>query len=355
VVLTVGGAAIGRRYGGDVSWRIGVATGLTMLVVAATGSAMSATSTWRPLVRVVGIVDVVGPRADGRLVLASHRGLFLWRRGGTPVPFARGPQGYPGSAGEPYIALGTGHAVPGASCSFRRDEVFVLNPGVTPGVLRVDRGGRSHPFASLPAGAFPSGIAIDRVGSFGYRLLVTATSAGKSTLHAFDCRGRDRVTATGAPSVEGGLAVAPRTFGRFGGALIAPDEVSGRIWAFRPDGRTRLVVNSGLPGGGDVGVEAVGFVPRSLGRHGAAYLADLGSPGSPTSGSDSLLVLPAATVTRARLRAGELVVATEAGAKTLAVRCRRVCAIRRVAAGPPTAHAEGHITFVLSVAQHSGR
>jgi hypothetical protein len=46
------------------------------------------------------------------------------------------------------------------------------------------------------------------------------------------------------------------------------------------------------------------------------------------------------------VRAGDLVVATEAGAKTLAVRCRRVCTIRRVAEGPATAHAEGHITFV---------
>jgi hypothetical protein len=329
-----------------VGWRTGAATGLLVFVLAGIGSAAPAIGTWRPVAKVVGIVDVVGPRADGRLVLASQRGLFLLRRGGVPVPFARGPQGYVGSGGEPYIALGNGHAVPGARCSFRRDDVFVLIPGARPGVLRVDRNGRSHPFASLPAGAFPSGIAIDRVGSFGYRLLVTATASGKTTLHAFDCRGRDRVIAAGAPSVEGGIAVAPKTFGRFGGALIAPDEVSGRLYAFGPGGRTRLVVESGLPAGGDIGVESVGFVPPALGRRGTAYLADLGSPGSPTSGSDSLLVLPAVVLTRARLRAGELFVATEAGAKTLAVRCRRVCTIRRVADGPATAHAEGHITFV---------
>jgi hypothetical protein len=236
--------------------------------------------------------------------------------------------------------------VPRARCSFRRDDVFVLNPGATPVVLRVDRNGRSHPFASLPAGVFPSGIAIDRIGSFGYRLLVTTTASGKTTLHAFDCRGRDRLIAAGAPSVEGGLAVAPRTFGRFGGALIAADEVSGRIYAFGPGGRTRLMVESGLPAGGDIGVEAVGFVPPSLGLHGTAYLADLGAAGSPTSGSDSLLVLEAAAVSRARLHAGDLVVATEAGAKTVAVRCRRICTIRRIADGPATAHAEGHITFL---------
>ena len=212
-------------------------------------------------------------------------------------------------------------------------------------MLRVDRNGRSHPFASLPAGAFPSGIASDRVGSFGYRLLVMTTVAGKATLYAFDCRGRGRSIATGAPVVEGGLAVAPRTFGRFGGALIGADEVSGRVFAFGPGGRTRLVVESGLPAGGDIGVEAVGFVPPAVGRRPQAYVADLGSPGSPTSGSDSLLVLPAVVV-RSRLRAGELVVATEAGARTLAVRCGRVCTIRRIADGPATAHAEGHITFL---------
>jgi hypothetical protein len=333
-------------YAGDVGWRIGAAIGLLMLVVAGIGSAAPAIGSWRPLVKVAGIVDVAGPRVDGRLVLASRGGLFVLRRGGAPVPFARGPQGYAGSAGEPYIALGTGHAVPAARCSFRRDDVFVLNPGATPGVLRVDRNGRSRPFASLPAGTFPSGIAIDRVGSFGYRLLVTATASAKTALHAFDCRGRDRVIAAGAPVVEGGLAVAPKTFGRFGGALIGVDEVSGRIYAFGPGGRTRLVVESGLPAGGDVGVEAVGFVPSSLGRRGTAYLADLGAPGSPTSGSDSLLILPAAALSRAGVRAGDLVVATEAGAKTLAVRCRRICTIRRVAEGPATAHAEGHITFV---------
>jgi hypothetical protein len=70
-------------------------------------------------------------------------------------------------------------------------------------------------------------------------------------------------------------------------------------------------------------VEAVGFVPPSRGRDGTvtAYFADLEAGGSPTSGSDSLLTLPAAAVSVPRLRADELVVATEAGAKILAVRC----------------------------------
>ena len=325
--------------------RIAVAACIALLA-SSVASAAPSLGTWRPVVKAPGIVDVVGPRADGRLVLATHGGLFLMRPTGSPAPFARGPQGYTGSPGEAYLALGSGRRVPGAGCTFRRDVIFVLDPDATPGIVRIGRNGRSSRFADLPAGAFPSGITIDTVGSFGYRLLVTSFAAGSTTLTAFDCWGRNRVVATGAPHVEGGIAVAPRGFGRFGGKLIAPDEVTGRIYAFGPRGLVRLVVESGLPAGGDIGVESVGFVPPKLGRRGAAYLADLGAPGSPTSGSDSLLILAGTDLSRSNLHPGELIVATEAGAKTLAVRCARRCTVRRVADGPTVAHAEGHITFV---------
>ena len=327
--------------------RSGFATAVCIVLFASSvASAAPSPGKWRPVAKVPGIVDVVGPRSDGRLVLSTLRGLFVMRPNGSPVPFARGPQGYAGSPGEPYLALGSGHRVPGAGCAFRRDVIFALDPDATPGLVRVDRSGRSSRFADLPAGAFPSGIAIDTVGLFGHRILVTSYASGTTTLYAFDCRGRARVVATGAPHVEGGIAVAPRTFGRFGGKLIAADEVTGRIYAFGPGGRVRLVVESGLPAGGDIGVEALGFVPPKLGRRGAAYLADLGAPGSPTKGSDSLLILAGTGLSRANLHPGELIVATEAGARTLAVRCARRCTVRRVADGPAIAHAEGHITFV---------
>jgi hypothetical protein len=74
-----------------------------------------------------------------------------------------------------------------------------------------------------------------------------------------------------------------------------------------------VVAEPGLPAGGDIGTEAIGFVPPKLGRHGAAYLADLGAPGSPTSGSDSLLTLAGTGLSRANLHPGELIVATEGG------------------------------------------
>jgi hypothetical protein len=323
-----------------------VCTALLASSVALTASATPSPGKWRAIAKVPGIVDVVGPRADGRLVISTHGGLFVMRPTGSPVPYARGPQGYAGSPGEPYLTLGSGRRVPSAGCAFRRDVIFALDPDATPGIVRVDRSGRSSRFADLPAGAFPAGIAIDTVGLFGYRILVTSFASGTTTLYAFDCHGRARVVATGAPHVEGGIAVAPRTFGRFGGKLIAADEVTGRIYAFGPGGRVTLVAQSGLPAGGDIGTEAVGFVPPKLGRHGAAYLADLGSPGSPTSGANSLLILAGRGLSRANLHPGELIVATEAGAKTLAVRCGRLCTVRRVADGPAVTHAEGHITFV---------
>src|SRR5512132_777306 len=100
-------------------------------------SAAPSLGTWRPVAKVPGIVDVVGPRADGRLVLSTHGGLFLMRPTGSPVPFARGPQGYAGSPGEAYIAPGSGHRVPGAGCAFRRDAIFVLDPDATPGIVRI--------------------------------------------------------------------------------------------------------------------------------------------------------------------------------------------------------------------------
>jgi hypothetical protein len=187
-----------------------ICTALLASSIALTASATPGPGKWRAVAKVPGIVDVVGPRADGRLVLSTHSGLFVMRPAGPPVPYARGPQGYAGSPGEPYLTLGSDHRVPGTGCAFRRDVIFALDPDATPGIVRIDRSGRSSRFANLPAGAFPAGIATDTVGSFGYRIVVTSFSSGTTTLYAFDCRGRARVVATGAPHVEGGIAVAPR-------------------------------------------------------------------------------------------------------------------------------------------------
>ena len=315
--------------------------GLLAVVVAAVGLALAAPS-WRPTAPVPGIVDVAGPRADGPLVVSSHTGLYLFRRDGTLQRFAS--SGYAGAAGEPYLALVPRMTKTSAGCAFARDDVFVLDPDSTPGVWKVSATQRVTRFVELPVGVFPSGIAYDVTGRFGHRVLVTGVTGGTTTLYAVDCKRRVVVVTAGAPRVEGGIAVAPRGFGHFGGDLIAADENTGTIYAFGPRGAVARVADSGIAAGGDIGVEALGFVPR-LGASGAAFLADLGAPGSPTEGTDSLLSLSRGDLVRAGVRPGDLLAASEGGAVTIAVRCGRPCTVHTVAAGPAATHAEGHIAF----------
>jgi hypothetical protein len=200
-------------------------------------------------------------------------------------------------------------------------------------------------FATLPPGGALSGIAFDGTGRFGHRVLVTARSSGRTTVFGIGCDGRVSTIATGLPSVEGGITVAPATFGRFGGDLIAPDEVSGLVYAVKPSGQVVTLARSGLPAGGDIGVESAGFVPP---RATAAYLADRFSGRNKHPGDNAMLRLSAADLAHAGIRAGDLLVAAEGGARTIDVRCAAACTVRYVAAGPAIAHAEGHIAFAAS-------
>lgn len=89
-------------------------------------------------------------------------------------------------------------------------------------------------------------------------------------------------------------------------------------------------------------MESAGFVPP---RVAAAYLADRFSAGNKHPGDNAILALPAAHLARAGIRAGDLLLATEGGARTIDIRCTARCTIRYVAAGPAIAHAEGHVVF----------
>jgi hypothetical protein len=228
--------------------------------------------------------------------------------------------------------------------------LFALQPGRHPGIVAVTPGGRASRFTSLPATVTPDGITFDSTGRFGHRLVVTARNHAGShagtTVLAIDCAGAVRTVATGAPALEGGIAVAPASFGRFGGDLIAPSETSGRVFAIRPDGAVATLAESALPHGGDIGVESAGFLPAGFGPGDAAYLADRYSKGNPHPGSNSLLRLPGSQLLNAGARPGDLLVATEAGARTILVRCTNTCTVRYIAAGPAITHAEGHIAFV---------
>ena len=303
-------------------------------------------ATWAIFRHLPGVVDIAGPRGDGSFLVAAAGRLFTLGRDGTLRPFARGTGGYQTATGpEPYLVLASSVPVRGDHCSFVGGTAFAIQPGTRPAVIMISPQGRARRFASLPAGHALSGIAFDATGRFGHRLLVTAESGGRTTVFGLGCDGRVSTVAAGGPPAEGGIVVAPASFGKFGGYLIAPNETSGRVYAVSPAGQFVTLVRSGLPAGGDIGVESAGFAPPGAI---AAYLADRFSPGNRHPGDDAILRLSAAGLARAGIRAGDLVVATEGGARTIDVRCAATCAVRYVAAGPAIAHGEGHITFATS-------
>lgn len=301
---------------------------------------------WAEFRHLPGVVDLAGPRGDGSFLVAAAGRLFVLSREGALSPFARGAGGYQTATGtEPYLVVVNGVSAQGDHCAFPRDAAFAIQPGTQPGVVMISPAGRARRFASLPPGSTLSGIAFDATGRFGHRLLVTAGFRGGTTVFGIGCDGRLSTVTADGPPVEGGIVVAPATFGEFGGDLIAPNETSGRLYAVSPSGGVVILARSGLPAGGDIGVESTGFAPAAAA---AMYLADRFTPGNRHPGDDAILRLSAAGLARAGIRAGDLLVATEGGAKTIDVRCAATCAVRYVAAGPAIAHAEGHIVFSSS-------
>jgi hypothetical protein len=335
----------------SVHWFRALALGAAAMMLAGCGAGPGRAGAPPALVWLVyrhlpGVVDLAGPRGDGSFLVAAAGRLFVLGRDGRLSPFARGAGGYATAAGtEPYLVLATGDAVRGSRCSFGNGTAFALEPGARPGVVMISPQGRARRFASLPPGRFLSGIAFDSTGRFGHRLLVTAGSGGRTTVFGIGCDGRLSTIVAGAPAVEGGITVAPATFGRYGGDLIAADESSGRVYAVDPAGQVIILARPALPAGGDIGVESAGFVPQGAA---AAYLADRFSAGNKHPGDNAILELSAAQLAQAGIRAGDLLIATEGGARTIDVRCTVTCTIRYVAAGPAIAHAEGHIAFAPS-------
>lgn len=285
-------------------------------------------------------IDVAVGRSDGEPVIAANGRLFLLRLSGRLVPFA--PAYQVPAGGEAYIAL---PAPTHRGCSFGTDNVYALRLQGGTGITRITARGRVTRFASIPTTGLLNGIAFDEVGRFHYRLLVTIGNGSTTTVDAVDCHGSVKTLTSTAHRVEGGIAVAPASFGRFAGQLIAPDELGGGIYAVSPHGNSALVAASGLPSGGDIGVESAGFVPAN--SRVQALVSDRLTPGNPHPGDNLLLRIPDFRLAAAGVRPGDLLVATEGAALTDAVRCGRAgCSVRYVANGPPKAHIEGHIGFI---------
>src|SRR5207302_2872599 len=90
-----------------------VALVVVALPAAAAGSAPR--TAWEQWVHVPGVVDVAGPRSDGRMVVAARGRLLLLGASGKPGDFASSYAVPDGT--EPYITVSPGLAVDGAGCS----------------------------------------------------------------------------------------------------------------------------------------------------------------------------------------------------------------------------------------------
>jgi hypothetical protein len=323
---------------------------LGAIVISACGSAASGRVTaprassiaqWTRFVHVRSPLDLTGPRRDGALVLAADGRLSLLTLGGGVVPFASGPGGYRSPGGEePYIALSPGG-------SYGSGTVYALRLTVGRGVVAIGVSGSIRRFATLKVSGLIDGITFDRTGGFAHRMLVTINAGPRTTVEAIDPRGVVSTITSSAPAVEGGIAVAPATFGPFAGDLIASSEGSGQIFAITPQGKTELLANSGLPHGGDVGVESEGFVPRD--PHADAFVADRLTPGNRHPGDDVVLRIGANALRTAGVHPGDLLVSTEGGTLTDDISPSTTgYRIRLVARGPAIAHGEGHIAFAQS-------
>lgn len=312
----------------------------------------STVAQWEQWQHVPGVFDVAGPRSDGELVVAAHTTLSVMNPDGVLAPYARAYTTPDGS--ESYIAMSPGLTVAGSGCAFARDDVYALDLSAsTPAITRVTAAGEVSRFASISGASTLSGIIFDTAGDFGHRLLVIGpSSSAQTSVFAIDCSGAVSTVGTVATALEGGIAVAPATFGAYGGQLIAANETDGTVYAVAASGVLSAVAASGLPAGGDIGVESVGFVPVSGAT--VAYMSDRLTPGNPHPGTDSLLRLRSEALTQAGVLPGDALVGTEGGATVVDIHCRAACSARVVALGPPTAHGEGKIVMVPTAAASPG-
>ncbi|MEA2682977.1 MAG: eukaryotic-like serine/threonine-protein kinase [Chloroflexota bacterium] len=301
---------------------------------------------WQQWVHMPSVLDIAGTRSDGRLLVAANGQLQLLGLDGSFGTYSPAYKVDPGP--EAYITVSHGLTMTQPACTFPADNTYALRVGA-PGVTTIDPQGKVGLLAAVPGVDGLNGITFDTVGKFGHSLLVTGGHAGVTVVTAIDCQGKTRVITSQAPTVEGGLEVAPSGFGPYGGQLIAPDEVSGRIMAIGADGSATVVVASGLPTGADIGVESAAFVPTGFMRKGGfAYVADRATAKNAHPGTDSVLRISSADLAAAGVKDGDLLVVTEGGSLTIGVRCASTCTAKEVATGPDVAHGEGHVAFTLA-------
>ena len=285
---------------------------------------------WERWTSLAGVVDVVGPRPDGKLVAAAGGRLFLV----DPETAASTPHGSFAAGG--HIAMAHGLDVAGAGCRFEAGEVYGLEAGA---ITRVALDGTPARFVEPPAVDRFTGIAFDGTGRFGNQLLVAGRKASRTVVFSIDCRGRLKTLTESAPAMEGGMEVAPQMFGEHGGDLIGADPTTGDVVFIRYDGTSGVLIRPDLPAGAGVGIGSVGFTPPGfIGRGGTAYVA----------GTDAVWRVTPAEFSQVRIDENDLIVVTETG-RTAVVRCRTTC--RTFPFGDAAgARIRGHVSVVLGPA-----
>jgi hypothetical protein len=335
-----------RRRSGTVFLGVFVSVVAASAVIAAGFvSASGSPAAWQSWVHLPGVLDLAGPRTDGRFVVAARGRLMLLAPSGALTDFT--PAYSVPQSPESYISLSPGLSVTSAGCGFGRDLVFALDLRSTPpGVSTISAAGVVSHLASVHGVSTLSGITIDTTGDFGHRLLVTGRIPNKTIVFAIDCVGTVKRVGTVDAAIEGGISVAPRNFGTYGGQLIGADEVRGNVYAISAAGRVSIVAHPDIPAGPDIGVESTGFVPAA--GAGAAYVADRGTPrsGDPHPGTDHVLALNDDALSAAGVAPGDLLVATEGAGTLVKVHCARACTSAVIARGPSAAHVEGHVVIV---------
>jgi len=319
------------------------------LAGAGAGAASDPAVDWTGLHHETKVVDLAGPGPDGSIFVAANGRLKVISTGGAIRSFA---PGYSAPSGlEAYMTLSSGQRVPGAGCGWPAANLYALRLTKDPGITVVTPQGQVSNLVSLHPNGLENGIAFDTTGRFGHRLLVTATTTTKTptrvtTLYAISCNGHVQTLTRTGPRIEGGMVVAPSTFGNFAGDLLAADEYSSKVYAFMPNGHSKLVVRTGVPGGGDIGTESLGIVPA---RFGEALVSDRGFPPDKRNpGDDEILKLSRAALTEAGVKPGQLLTVAEGGAGTVVVSCSSTCRARYIGHGPHRAHVEGHVVFTAA-------
>ncbi|HEY8681224.1 MAG TPA: hypothetical protein VIN01_09250 [Candidatus Dormibacteraeota bacterium] len=332
--------------------RLGAALAAAFLLLPSLPAEARGNLAWEQWQHVAGVFDAVGPLPDGNLLLGTSHGLYELRRTGDRLFPARVDVPALAAGAEAYLALSPGLSSSAMGCSFPMPAVYMLKTTSPPAVLGVDLiSGGSATFAPITGVDTLSGIAFDTYGRFGDRLLVIGPHAGQTVVDAIDCNGKVTVVTTSAPRMEGGMEVAPPTFGAYAGDLVVPDEYSGDILAVTAEGTTRVIAHSGLPTGGDIGVESAGFVPSGFFQGGAAYLADRATANNAHAGTDTLLRLDSAALRAEGVAEGDLLVATEGGGATVVVHCASdgsCSSVRRLGQATAAAHGEGHLLVVAN-------